>query len=336
MAPTVVVADVNLVRVKDRLEETLDGVARVRWAEDGDPTPLLADADVLVAGGFTVAQAQAAPALRLLQVPGAGLNGVDPAALAAHARTRDGDRLVVANTFHHEAAMAEYAVWAAVGLRRRLATADAALRRNVWRSPGFDPAEPLLPALDGALVAFLGFGHIGAYAWRAFRALGARGVAVTGSGSVDAGAHGLAWAGDVGRLGEAFEQADVVIVSVPLVESTRGLVGTDELRALGPDGVVINLARGPVVDEAALHAALTDGTIAGAAIDVWYSYPDASGGPTPPATLDFSRLTNTLLTPHISGVSLQTVRDRVDDVVHNVRAVLTGDGEVRNRVDDLG
>ena len=320
----VVVTDANLARVGDELGRLLAGHAELVWALDQDEQmAALAEADVLVGPAFSVAMAEAAPALRLVQVGGAGTDQIDPAAIRRHHELFGGRgaRLQVANTFHHEAAMAEYAIWAAVGLRRELARADHALRLGTWRSPVYDPALPLPPGLAGARVVLLGFGHVGQAAWNAFRALGASGIAITGSGSVNAAEHGLTWAAGSDRLVEACAESDVLLVSVPLSERTRGVVGDEVLEALGSAGIVINLARGPVVDAEALYRRLSDGQLGGAALDVWYRYPSAPGEVCAPSEENFAALPNVLLTPHISGVALQTFLGRAGDIAHNVRAL---------------
>ena len=101
--------------------------------------------------------------------------------------------------------------------------------------------------------------------------------------------------------------SDVVVVSAPLTERTTGMIGTEQLRALGPDGVLINVGRGPLVAERPLYEALSARTIAGAAIDVWYQYPDADGNVSP-SELPFGKLPNILMTPHSSGVTDEYVR----------------------------
>jgi len=86
--------------------------------------------------------------------------------------------------------------------------------------------------------------------------LGAEGIAVTRTGSFDAEAHGLRWAGPNDDLPRALTESDVLVVSTPLTPETSGIVGAAELEALGPEGLLVNVARGPVVQEEALYAAL--------------------------------------------------------------------------------
>ena len=95
------------------------------------------------------------------------------------------------------------------------------------------------------------------------------------------------------------------------------MIGAEQLRALGADGVLINVGRGPLVEERALYEALSARTIAGAAIDVWYRYPGADGNASP-SELAFDELPNMLMTPHSSGVTADTFIGRADDIAANV------------------
>jgi phosphoglycerate dehydrogenase-like enzyme len=254
--------------------------------------------------------------LRLVHAVGAGTDGIDVAALPAGTQ--------VANTFHHEDSIAEYVVAATVLLRRGFLGQDAALRADRWASPAYDPAQPWMHALGAATVGFIGFGHIGARAWERFRAFGARGVAVTRRGDVDAAAHGLEWSGATDDLGTLLDRADVVVLSAPLTPETRGMIGVCELARMQGTAVLVNVGRGPLVEEKALYEALRDGDIAGAAIDVWYGYP-SGGAVAAPSELPFRDLPNVLMTPHSSGVTRQTFMGRAADIAANVRRLAAGE-----------
>jgi phosphoglycerate dehydrogenase-like enzyme len=236
----------------------------------------------------------------------------------------------VANTFHHERSIAEYVVSATIMLRRDFLAQDRALRNGVWATAVYDDAIAQPPTLRGARIGFVGFGHIGQRSWEAFRVLGSEGAAVTGSGRVDAAAHDLRWAGDSSRLDELVTDSDVVVVSAPLTPATEGMIGPAQLRALGPDGVLVNVGRGPLVAERALYEALRDGVIRAAAIDVWYRYP-GHGGRTAPSDLPFHELANVLMTPHSSGVTADTFTGRADDVAANIGRLARGEA-LRNVV----
>lgn len=191
------------------------------------------------------------------------------------------------------------------------------MREDRWASPVYDRALRQSSSLGSATVGFVGFGHIGAQSWALLRAFGCTGIAVTGSGSVDAAENGLAWAASTDRLSDLMTEADVVVVSAPLNERTAGMIGATELAALGSEGVLINVGRGPLVQQDALFEALSTGSLAGAAIDVWYDYPSADGVGAP-SQRPFHTLPNILMTPHSSGITGETFEGRVDDITANI------------------
>jgi len=119
-------------------------------------------------------------------------------------------------------------------------------------------------------------------------------------------------------------ESDVVVLSAPLTPATEGMVGSRELRLIGPDGVLVNVGRGPLVDERALYESLRDGHLRAAAIDVWYHYP-SPGGQSAPSGLPFHELTNVLMTPHSSGVTADTFRGRAADVAANIGRLVRGE-----------
>ena len=308
----IVIADPNLMPQRATLEAALPSGAVTSWHDSWNEHSVLTDlkdADVYVGPKFTEAMGAQAPNLRLVHVAGAGYDGIDADALPAGA--------VCANTFHHEGSIAEYIAAALVALRRNLLGQDAALRSGIWASSVYSQDIPQPETLRGAVVTFLGFGHIGSAAWNLLKAFGAEGIAITRSGSVDPKENGLRWAGTTDRLNEALSESDILLVSIPLSDETTALVSAEELDNLGPKGQVVNVARGPVLDEAALYEALKDRRISGAAIDVWYQYP-ATDGRAEPSTLPFGRLDNIIMSPHSSGVTAETFRGRAHEIAENI------------------
>ncbi|MDJ0394671.1 2-hydroxyacid dehydrogenase [Rhodococcus sp. G-MC3] len=306
----VVVGDRNVLPHKEQFETALPDDAEVVWVVPFEETLAveeLADADVYVGGRFSAAMGKAAPRLKMVHVAGAGTDNVDRSAL--------GPEVQVCNTFHHENSIAEYIVASAVMLRRRFLEQDRALRTAVFKTSVYDPSIPQPLSLNGARIGFVGFGHIGQRAWQLFEAYGAHGAAVTGSGN--ASSASLEWSADGSWLGTLMDWADIVVVSAPLTDRTRGMIGVAELRRLGSDGILVNVGRGPLVQEQALFDALSNRTIAGAAIDVWYRYP-TSDGIGKPSSLPFEDLANILMTPHSSGVTRHTFVGRVGDIARNI------------------
>ncbi|MGP4016207.1 2-hydroxyacid dehydrogenase [Saccharopolyspora sp. 5N708] len=321
----VVVAEANLVPLRAELESALPPDADVRWVHDATPADFeaaVATADVLITQQVLPELAAVAGRLRLVHAPGAGTEKIAVDALPPE--------VVVANTFNHEDAMAEHIVAASIMLRRGFLRQDTALRRGIWDSAVYDRQRPWPGTLADATVGFIGFGHIGAAAWQRLRVFGARGVAVTRRGQVDPTA-GLSWAATNDELHALLAESDVVVVSAPLSAETTGLIGATELARMGPEAVLINVGRGPLIDEAALYHALRDGVIGAAAIDVWYRYPNG-GNSAAPSRFPFHELENVLMTPHSSGIARQTFTRRVADIAANIRRFAAGE-PVRNVVD---
>lgn len=319
----VVVTDPIISRFAERLQA---GAPRHRWRFLADAPPevrshALAGADVVVCARMDAKEAAACNA-RLVQVTGAGLDRVSVAALRP--------AVAVANTFHHERPIAEHVLMSILALTRRLPAVSGELRAGVWRTIATDDAVPLHRTLDSMTLGVVGFGGIGRETARLAAALGMDVVAVRNRPNAPLSKGALPrWVGGVGDLPRLLAESDVVVVTVPLNDATEGLIGPAEFAAMRQDAVLVNVARGPVVDQAALYRALVDKQIGGAAIDVWWGAPEA--GRTPPADFPFSELPNVVLTPHYSGHARSTFELRADDIAGNVNRVAAGQ-PVRNQV----
>ncbi|QFU88482.1 2-hydroxyacid dehydrogenase [Amycolatopsis sp. YIM 10] len=184
--------------------------------------------------------------------------------------------------------VADLAVGGLIDVMRRLTAADRFVRRGDWTSTAY----PLATKVSGKKIGVLGLGRIG-------RAIATR---LTGFG-VELSYHSRRPADGVpyryvdSAVALAAE-ADALVVAVAGGEETRGLVSADVLAALGPDGYLVNVSRGSVVDEPALVAALTGGKLAGAALDVFAAEPEV---PAPLLDLD-----SVLLLPHIASATTET------------------------------
>ena len=118
--------------------------------------------------------------------------------------------------------------------------------------------------------------------------------------------------------------ADAVVVTLPLTDDTRGLVNAAAIAAMRPDALLLNVGRGPVIDEEALYRALRERRIGGAVIDTWYQYPSPTQPTSAPSRFDFAALDNVLMTPHMSGWTEGTVRRRQETMAENIRRLQQG------------
>jgi lactate dehydrogenase-like 2-hydroxyacid dehydrogenase len=240
------------------------------------------------------------PALEMISVFGVGYDGVDVP--AAHERG-----VPVTNTpevLNDD--VADLAIGLLLSIARRIPQADRFVRDGQWPQGPF----PLSRKVSGARLGVVGMGRIGqAIAHRA-RAFGMQ-IAYTAR-SPRAGID-YAYHPDAVALAAA---VDFLVVITPGGAATRGLVDARVLEALGPQGYLVNVARGSVVDEAALVAALSKGVIAGAALDVF------ANEPTVPAEL--RAMANVVLTPHMASGTKQTREAMAQLTFDNLRAHFAG------------
>lgn len=277
----------------------------------------LAAVDVLVTLAFTAAMGKAAgPRLKLVQLPAAGLDRIDRAALPAGT--------LLANAYGHETGIAEYVIGAMLVLSRNIIRLDADLRSGIWPGP-WVPGKPRLPPaaeLAGKTLGILGYGHIGQAVARRARAFDMEVLAIRRD--LSAAHDDLAELGGPDRLDEVLRRADYLTITLSLNEATRSLIGARELALMKRSAYLINVARAEIVDGAALYDALAAGRLAGAALDVWYRYPQ-DDRPTLPAYQPFHELPNVLMTPHMSGGTQGTIRSRAALVASNIERIARGE-----------
>lgn len=236
------------------------------------------------------------PALEIVANFGVGYDGIDANAAAERG-------IVVTNTpgvLDEE--VADLTLGLLLATLRRIPQADRHVRTGAWAQGPF----PLSPTLRGRRIGILGLGAIGKAVARRLEAFG-----------VEIAYHGRSRQSDIGYEYHATPVAlagacDVLIAIVPGGQGTQHLVDAAVLAALGSDGIFINVARGSVVDQDALIAALQDGTILAAGLDVYADEPNV------PESL--RALPNTVLLPHIGSASQHTREAMGKLVVDNIRA----------------
>jgi phosphoglycerate dehydrogenase-like enzyme len=246
------------------------------------------EAEVLV-GSPTREQLAASSRLRAVVVP---FTGIAPGLRAV---MLDHPHLTLHNSRWPTIPTAEGALTLLLAATKFVLPADRAFRRHNWEMR-YQPSPSIL--LAGKTVLVLGFGAIGQLIGRMCHALGMKviGVRRNAGGRLDFPAEVY----PVSELRAVLPRASILIVTLPLTEATKGLIGVEELRLLAKPAFLVNVGRGPVIDEAALFHALRDGTLAAAGLDVWYTYPkDASEhAHTPPSQYPFHELDNVVMSQH--------------------------------------
>jgi glyoxylate reductase len=287
------VADVSV--WPDRLPPSPDDVRAWAAGAVGLVTTLSdrVDADLL----------DACPGLRVVANVAVGYDNLDVAEL-----TRRG--IAAANTPGVLTESTADLAWALIlAASRRLPEGAAAVRAGEWVTWELD----WLLGVDvaGATLGIVGFGRIGAAVAR--RAAGF-GMEVLAWNRTPKAAEGVTFV----PLGELLRRSDIVTLHCALTDETRGLIGADELRAMKPTAVLVNTARGPIVDQRALARALRSGEILAAGLDV------VEHEPIPPDD-ELLSLPNCLVLPHVGSATVVTRSRMADMAVDNVLAVLAGD-----------
>lgn len=272
-------------------------------------------ADVIV-GIQLNARMPAPQRLRLFHAPSAGTDAIDTALLPAAS--------ALCNCFGHENAIAEYVMAALLQRHVPLAQADADLRQQRWTYWAGRPTA-LRTELGEQTLGLVGFGHIAQTLAARAKAFGMR-VHAANRSPIHSPLVDQAFALD--DLERFMASAHAIVVTLPLTEQTHGLVGAQAMAAMRPDAVLLNVGRGPVIDEQALYEALATRRIAGAIIDTWYQYPTPTQAESAPSKYDFSTLDNVVMTPHMSGWTAGTVRRRQETMADNIARLVRGEALV--------
>ncbi|MDT5159428.1 MAG: glycerate dehydrogenase [Acidobacteriota bacterium] len=243
------------------------------------------------------------PSLRLIAVAATGTDNIDLEFCRAHA-------VAVTNVSGYaHATLPEHVLMLALALRRNLFAYRADVRAGRWqRAEQFCLHTREIHDLDGSTLGLMGYGTLGRGVERLAHAFRMKVLIAEHKGAREL---------REGRtpFREVLSRSDVLSLHVPLNAQTRNMIGRDELALMKPSAILINCARGGVVDESALAAALLEGRIAGAGVDVLSGEPPRSGNP----LLD-EDLPNLIVTPHIAWASREAQQALADQLIDNIEA----------------
>jgi phosphoglycerate dehydrogenase-like enzyme len=281
-------ADEEFAGINTRVLGDAASVAFLRRFPKGERMEVLSRAEVLISWNLRrelpVGTLRQAKELRFIQLLAAGADSVDFAEVPEQAA-------VASNVGAYAAPMAEHVMAMTLGLAKRLTQQDAALA-----SGRFDQSA-LSRTLNGAVCGILGFGGIGKATSRLMQAFGASVYAVNSTGRTT---DPVEFIGTLADLDHVLAAADVLVIALPLNAVTRGLVGPRELGLMKPDAMLVNVARGAIVDERALYEHLRATPEFSVAIDAWWDEP--SGGGEFQTKYPFFELPNVIGSPHNSGM----------------------------------
>lgn len=291
----------------------------------GSELPSPPDYHILVGGRPERLHLTASPNLRALIIPFAGLPD------SARDLMREFPEVAVHNLHHNAAPTAEMALALLLAAAKFLVPIDRALREHDW-TPRYQPNPSLL--LEGKNALVLGFGHIGQRVGRICHALGMKVLAVRRRPEFPVPPDIVAEIYPVDMLHTLLKRSEALIITLPRTQETDGMIGEKELSLMPAGGMLVNVGRGSVVDQAALYYALLEGKLSAAGLDVWYNYPSDPDERkrTPPSDYPFHELDNVVMSPHRGGGSNQTEIQRMIHLADLLNAAARA-APIPNKVD---
>jgi len=314
---TLLLAGANSVTKEDFLRQTLTTNWNfTTWHPDEDRTKLveqLPEADAVV-GGNIVGDWPAVPRLKLYQIPFAGYNWVEASDLPSG--------LTFCNTYEHEIPIAEYVLGAMLDWQTGYCAKSSAFKAEGWAGVGAGEG-PVHSEIHGQTIGIVGHGRIGEEVAKRAAAFGMRVIGIARRERQTPAP--LDWLGTMSDLDRLLAESDYVLVACPQTDETLGLIDAARFARMKPEAVIINVARGPIIDEESLYAALAEKRIGGAIIDVWYDYPGKGEAVERPSKFAFHALDNIRMTPHVSGWTAALQQRRWSFVAKNLDRMARGE-----------
>lgn len=293
----------------ERLRATFPDHTFTHTASYDDLPAHLSDADILLAWSLRPDQFAQAKRLKWIHSSAAAVHQLMFPELVAS------DVIVTNAREVHAPVVAEHALALIFALAKRLPQCRDFQAQKVWAQQRLLDEKPTPRELDGATVCLIGLGSIGREFARRARALGMKVIAIREH--PERGADLADSVHSRGQLHDILPLADFVVLAAPLTAQTRHIINAETLAAIRPDAYIINVSRGPLIDDPALIAALGSGRIAGAALDVFAEEPLPAGSP-------YWSLPNVFITPHTAAVTVRLWERHFTLISENLKRFLAG------------
>ncbi len=275
------------------------------------------DVDIIASNRVPRELLESGSGLKMVQTFAAGVENIDFTAI------QNQDDIIVCNSHINAAEVAEYAITLLFAVAKNIIPNDRELRKGDWKY-AFGGPNPNIEIRNKTCL-ILGLGSIGSEIAKRLRAFDVKIIAATRSGNSKHSdlAEKLVKIDDVKPL---VEEADFIILSLPHTPESEGLVDENFISWMKSDSILVNISRGPIVNEKALFDALRDNRIRGAGLDVWWRYPKKwRGKGDPPSDVPFQELDNLVASPHRAGYSENTEREYFQFAGENILRFIRGE-----------
>lgn len=256
--------------------------------------------------------------IKLIQVPTAGINNLDIDLLSKYSVT-------VCNSHSNALSVAETALSLLLSIAKKIPYHDKLLRSGDWNNKNREDSKTTLSPygsyLTNKTVGFIGYGNIAKAVSKLLSGFNCKQMAIVR----DKHKHyeALSFLGDYDDLEYVLQEVDYLIVAAPLTKETKGMLDKDNLSKLKKSSYIINISRGEIIDEESLYYILNNNLIRGAAIDVWYNYPENDELTYPSVNYDFHELNNIIMSPHRADL-IYDEYPLLDDGIENLKALREG------------
>lgn len=310
-------ADVEYIRA--RLEA---GIVLVEPEEYNEEKVLekMPEARVLLGGMLTEKVLRAGSHIELFQIPWTGVDTLNFELI------RQLGISCVCNSHSNSSVVAEHAIALYAAAAKKVPYHDAQMRLGNWNriSPGGNEVSPFSRSIYGQKVVFVGYGAVNQSIHSMLSGFNPRVTVVNRSGRVPKAMLEIEAVVTVDQINSAMDTADVVFVAIPLTAETNSIVDSQCFSSMTSSTILVNVARGGVLDEESLYTSLEKGEIYAAGIDTWYNYPKPGESQTFPSNaFKFQKLNNIVMSPHRAGY-IDSGFPHLDDAVSNLNNLYTG------------
>jgi len=304
------------------LEKEFPDVRFIKNSRPEDRIKLLATADAVITGRLTNNEIEISKNLKIVFVPFTGLNSFPLELLKER-------NILISNTHANASYVAEKAVAMILALLGRVVEYHNGLKQGEWfRS--FDYSDTW-NSIQGKTCGILGYGSIGKNIARMLKVFDCKIIGFKKHLSSNPGEY--KYADEISNnIMEVIAKSNIVFVCLPLNRETKELLSSRVLSSM-EEKYIVNISRGEIINEDALYTSLKDGTLAGAALDVWYKYPGKNQNkPVFPSNKPIYELPNVIISPHKASNTAEAIEAMISDTLENIRTFLLT-GKTKNLIE---